>query len=198
MASDALIQGRRIIHSTTQQSPCLNMIDRDGYRLNVGIVLLNDERRVFWARRLGMRSWQFPQGGIKRNEAPEAAMYRELYEEVGLRVKDVELIARTSQWLHYNLPERYIRRRSYPLCIGQKQLWFMLKLISPESRIRLDCSGKPEFDTWTWVDYWHPVEDVVYFKRDVYQRALTELSDHLDSPAQTSRQPEPILVDTQP
>ncbi|NBS16204.1 MAG: RNA pyrophosphohydrolase [Gammaproteobacteria bacterium] len=156
------------------------MIDRDGYRLNVGIVLCNDERRLFWARRVGMRSWQFPQGGIKRNEEPEEAMYRELYEEVGLQSEDVELIARTSGWLHYDLPERYIRKRSYPLCIGQKQLWFMLKLVSPESSIRLDCSVKPEFDSWMWVDYWHPVEDVVYFKRDVYERALTELKNHLD------------------
>lgn len=155
------------------------MIDRDGYRPNVGIILLNKDRRVFWARRVGMRSWQFPQGGIKRNEAPEEAMYRELYEEVGLRNRDVQLIARTSGWLHYDLPERYIRKRSQPLCIGQKQVWFMLELVSSESRIKLDCSGKPEFDSWTWVDYWHPVEDVVYFKRDVYHRALTELCSHV-------------------
>jgi putative (di)nucleoside polyphosphate hydrolase len=155
------------------------MIDRDGYRPNVGIILLNQDRRVFWARRIGMRSWQFPQGGIKRHEAPEEAMYRELYEEVGLRSEDVQLIARTSGWLRYDLPERYIRKRSQPLCIGQKQVWFMLELVSSESQIRLDCSGKPEFDTWTWVDYWHPIEDVVYFKKDVYQRALTELSGHV-------------------
>ncbi|MFN5745260.1 MAG: RNA pyrophosphohydrolase [Methylococcaceae bacterium] len=155
------------------------MIDRDGYRLNVGIVLCNDDGRVFWARRTGMRSWQFPQGGIKRNEDPESAMYRELYEEVGLCSRDVKLIGRTSEWLRYDLPERYIRKRSYPLCIGQKQLWYMLKLSASESRIRLDCSGKPEFDNWCWVDYWHPVKDVVYFKKQVYQLALTELGTHL-------------------
>jgi putative (di)nucleoside polyphosphate hydrolase len=155
------------------------MIDPDGYRLNVGIVLCNDEGRVFWARRIGMRSWQFPQGGIKRNEDPEAAMYRELYEEVGLRYRDVKLIGRTREWLRYELPERYIRKHSYPLCIGQKQLWFLLRLSAAESRIRLDCSGKPEFDNWCWVDYWHPVNDVVYFKRQVYRQALTELGDHL-------------------
>lgn len=155
------------------------MIDRDGYRLNVGIILLNQDHRVFWARRVGMPSWQFPQGGIKRNEGPEEAMYRELYEEVGLSSCDVQLIARTRGWLHYDLPERYIRKRSQPLCIGQKQVWFMLELMSPESVIRLDRSMKPEFDSWTWVDYWHPVSDVVYFKRDVYHRALTELKGHV-------------------
>ena len=151
------------------------MIDRDGYRLNVGIILSNDEGRLFWARRIGMQSWQFPQGGIKRNEDPETAMFRELYEEVGLRSRDVEIIGRTSEWLRYELPERFIRRRSSPVCIGQKQIWFMLKLASEESRIRLDCSDKPEFDHWRWVDYWHPVNDVVYFKRKVYRDALTEL-----------------------
>jgi putative (di)nucleoside polyphosphate hydrolase len=158
------------------------MIDPDGYRLNVGIILCNDEGRVFWARRIGMRSWQFPQGGIKRHEDPEAAMYRELYEEVGLRYRDVKIIGRTREWLRYELPERYIRKHSYPLCIGQKQLWYMLRLAAAESRIRLDCTGKPEFDNWCWVDYWHPVNDVVYFKRQVYRQALTELGDYLVSP----------------
>lgn len=108
-------------------------------------------------------------------------MYRELYEEVGLQSSDVELVARTSEWLHYDLPERFIRKRSHPLCIGQKQLWFMLRLISSDSRIRLDCSGTPEFDSWCWVDYWHPIKGVVYFKRDVYQKALTELDNCLAS-----------------
>lgn len=155
------------------------MIDRDGYRLNVGIILSNEEGRLFWARRIGMQSWQFPQGGIKRNEDPEAAMFRELYEEVGLKSRDVEIIGRTSEWLRYELPERFIRRRSSPVCIGQKQIWFMLRLASEESSIRLDCSDKPEFDHWRWVDYWHPVNDVVYFKRKVYREALTELRDLL-------------------
>lgn len=158
------------------------MIDPDGYRLNVGIILRNDDGRVFWARRIGMRSWQFPQGGIKRNEEPEAAMFRELYEEVGLRYRDVEIVGRTSDWLRYNLPQRYIRKHSFPVCIGQKQLWFMLRLASSESRIRLDCTEKPEFDHWCWVDYWHPVNDVVYFKRQVYRQALTELMDCLAAP----------------
>lgn len=157
------------------------MIDSEGYRLNVGIILCNDEGRVFWARRAGMRSWQFPQGGIKFNEAPEDAMYRELYEEVGLKRHQVQLIGRTREWLRYELPERYIRKHSRPLCIGQKQLWYILRLVSHESNICLDCSDRPEFDAWCWVDYWHPLHDVVYFKREVYRQALTELGNHLIS-----------------
>jgi len=151
------------------------MIDSEGYRLNVGIVLCNDAGAVFWARRIGMRSWQFPQGGIKHKEDPEAAMFRELYEETGLTHQDVDIIGRTRDWLHYRLPTRYIRRHSLPLCIGQKQLWFLLRLRTLEDRIRLDCSGHPEFDDWRWVEYWHPVREVVYFKREVYRKALAEL-----------------------
>ncbi len=89
------------------------MIDSEGYRLNVGIILCNDEGRVFWARRTGMRSWQFPQGGIKFNESPDEAMYRELYEEVGLKTRQVQIIGRTRDWLRYELPERYIRKHSH-------------------------------------------------------------------------------------
>jgi putative (di)nucleoside polyphosphate hydrolase len=155
------------------------MIDAEGYRLNVGMILCNDQGRVFWARRAGMHSWQFPQGGIKFKEDPETAMYRELYEEIGLKRQHVRIIGRTRDWLCYDLPDRYIRKHSLPLCIGQKQLWYILRLAAHESHIRLNCSGKPEFDAWCWVDYWSPAADVVYFKREVYRKALTELGHHL-------------------
>jgi putative (di)nucleoside polyphosphate hydrolase len=158
-----------------------DLIDAEGYRLNVGIILCNEQRRVFWARRAGMHSWQFPQGGIRRNEDPDAAMFRELYEEVGLERQDVEVIARTKDWLRYQLPERYIRRGSLPVCIGQKQIWYVLRLMGPEDQIRLDRTERPEFDRWCWVDYWYPLRDVVYFKREVYRQALGELSRHLQS-----------------
>ncbi len=157
------------------------MIDSEGYRHNVGIVLCNKDGQLFWARRAGMDSWQFPQGGIKRNEAPEDAMYRELYEEVGLRRNHVDVIGRTRSWLRYDLPEKYIRKHSYPLCIGQKQLWFILEMKSSEHCVRFDCSDRPEFDGWRWVDFWYPVDKVVFFKRDVYRKALTELGGYLTS-----------------
>lgn len=157
-----------------------DLIDAEGYRLNVGIVICNDHGQVFWARRAGMRSWQFPQGGINENEEPDAAMYRELFEEVGLRREHVHIIARTQGWLRYQLPERYIRRRSQPVCIGQKQIWYILKLTGGEKAINLRLTDHPEFDAWCWVDYWHPVSDVVYFKREVYRQALRELALHVE------------------
>lgn len=152
------------------------MIDSDGFRLNVGIILANARREVFWARRSGMDAWQFPQGGVKGNESPDAAMYRELAEETGLLPEHVELMGSTRRWLRYRIPRRFIRYDRHPVCIGQKQIWYVLRFLGEESDVRLDRSRHPEFDTWRWVDYWRPVSEVVSFKREVYRKALTELA----------------------
>jgi len=153
-----------------------DLIDADGFRHNVGIILMNSERRVFWGRRRGMDAWQFPQGGIRREETPQMAMFRELREEVGLSPQDVEIVASTRDWLFYRLPGHLVRRRSKPLCIGQKQIWYVLRLTGDESRVRLDTAEKPEFDAWRWVYYWRPLREVVGFKRSVYRMALRELA----------------------
>ena len=150
-------------------------IDSQGFRANVGIVLMRDRGEVFLGGRRDGRGWQFPQGGVLRNERPEEALYRELHEEVGLERDDVELVASTGHWLRYRLPQQYVRRRSRPLCIGQKQRWFLLRMLSDDSRLRFDTTSEPEFDDWRWVDYWSPVREVIYFKRSVYARALREL-----------------------
>lgn len=152
------------------------MIDSEGFRANVGIVLSNKEGKLFWARRAGMDAWQFPQGGIRPNEDVEEAMYRELREEIGLLPEHVEIIASTDDWLRYWLPKRFIRQNIEPLCIGQKQIWYLLKLMVDESLVDLGLSKKPEFDNWCWIDYWAPVKQVVDFKQSVYERALKELA----------------------
>ena len=154
------------------------MIDADGFRPNVGIMLTNAKGQLLWARRVGGQdAWQFPQGGIQENEEPEAALYRELKEEVGLEAKDVKILARTRGWLRYRLPKRLIRKGSKPVCVGQKQKWFLLQLVSSDDRIDLnDHQGPAEFDQWRWVSYWYPLDKVVAFKRDVYRRALKELA----------------------
>ena len=159
------------------------LIDAQGFRANVGIILADSRRRLFWARRAGQRSWQFPQGGIQAGENPEQALFRELTEEVGLRPEHVQLLGSTRQWLRYRLPPRYQRRDSLPLCIGQKQLWFLLRFTGAESDVRLDASSTPEFDAWRWVDYWHPVDEVIFFKRGVYRQALAELECLILEPA---------------
>jgi putative (di)nucleoside polyphosphate hydrolase len=152
-----------------------DLIDAQGFRANVGIVLIRDGGDVFLGGRCDGRGWQFPQGGVRRDESPEQALYRELREEVGLEPADVEMLAVTRTWLRYRLPSRYVRRRSRPLCIGQKQRWFLLRMVGGEERLRFDLTSQPEFDSWRWVDYWSPVREVIYFKRDVYARALEEL-----------------------
>ncbi len=152
------------------------MIDRDGFRPNVGIILCNDENRLFWGRRVGQNAWQFPQGGINEKETPVQAMYRELEEEVGLQPHHVEILGSTSNWLRYRLPNHFVRKNTQPVCIGQKQRWFLLRVCCSETDFCLDQFDKPEFDNWRWVKYWQPIKDVIYFKRRVYQRALQELA----------------------
>ncbi len=154
------------------------MIDKDGFRPNVGIVLTNSDGEVLWAKRIGQDAWQFPQGGIRFRESPEEALFRELEEELGLIAAHVRIIGCTRGWLRYRLPRRFVRHNRRPVCIGQKQKWFLLRLEASESLVCLDHTEKPEFDGWRWVDYWHPPREVVFFKRDVYVRALRELESY--------------------
>jgi putative (di)nucleoside polyphosphate hydrolase len=152
------------------------VIDPDGYRPNVGIVLMREDGQVFWARRVRRDGWQFPQGGMNTDETPVEAMYRELHEETGLLPEHVEVLGATPGWLRYRLPARAIRRNERQVCIGQKQVWFLLRLAGDESHVTLDHTDSPEFDQWRWVDFWYPVEHVVMFKRGVYARALRHLA----------------------
>jgi putative (di)nucleoside polyphosphate hydrolase len=160
------------------------MLDREGYRPNVGIVLLNSHNEVFWGKRVGQHSWQFPQGGIQHSESPEQAMFRELHEEVGLLPEHVQIIGRTRDWLRYDVPEEFLRRQpaskthrtSYR---GQKQIWFLLRLVGSDSDIHLRATEHPEFDAWRWIPFWIQLDSVINFKREVYQLALSELARYL-------------------
>lgn len=163
------------------------MLDREGFRPNVGIVLLNQRNQVFWGKRLRTHSWQFPQGGIKYGETPEQAMYRELHEEVGLTSDHVRILARTRDWLRYEVPDRFIRRDARGHYRGQKQIWFLLQLTGRDSDMNLRATSHPEFDAWRWNEYWIPLEVVIEFKRDVYQMALTELSKFIPKPGHHGR-----------
>ena len=153
-----------------------NVIDEQGFRPNVGIILANSRGDLLWARRRGQNAWQFPQGGIHEGETPEQAMYRELGEEVGLEESDVEMLACTGGWLKYRLPPQFMRHRKNPNFVGQKQKWFLLRLVSEDQRVCVDAHATPEFDQWRWVSYWYPLGQIVAFKREVYRRALWELA----------------------
>jgi len=153
-----------------------DVIDSDGFRANVGIVLMRDAGDVFLGRQVGGRGWQFPQGGVTAGESLEQAVYRELHEEVGLSPSDVDLIGQTEHWLRYRLPAKYVRRNRHPMCIGQKQRWFLFGLKSRDAQFDFTRTHEPEFDQYRWVNFWEPVREVIYFKRAVYVRALTELA----------------------
>jgi putative (di)nucleoside polyphosphate hydrolase len=151
-------------------------IDEDGYRANVGIVLMRDDGRVFLGGRTGGRGWQFPQGGIRPEEPFEAALYRELEEEIGLAAADVDFVGETHGWMRYRLPRQYVRRSGIQRCIGQKQRWALLRFRGSEDRLRFDATDEPpEFDRFRWAEFWDPVREVIFFKREVYRRALHEL-----------------------
>ncbi len=159
------------------------MLDKEGYRPNVGIILANRKNEVFWGKRVHQHAWQFPQGGINRGETPCEAMYRELEEEIGLARAHVRILGRTRDWLRYEVPEQWMRRAKdgnggYR---GQKQIWFLLRLEGRDCDVRLRASGHPEFDAWRWHEYWVPLDAGIDFKRDVYRLALQELHRYLQS-----------------
>ena len=151
------------------------MLDRDGYRPNVGIILVNGRDEVFWGKRVHQHAWQFPQGGIQHGETPERAMYRELEEEIGLQADHVRILGRTREWLRYEVPERWVRRDWRGSYRGQKQIWYLLRMVGRDCDVKLRLSDKPEFDAWRWHGYWVPLEAVIEFKREVYRQALAEL-----------------------
>lgn len=152
------------------------MIDEDGYRPNVGMIIFNGKGQVLWARRTRQHSWQFPQGGLLDGETPEEAMFRELYEELGLRANDIYIAQTSLHWYRYRVPKscRHPQQQNYQ---GQKQRWFLLGLNQEDKlNIEFDHQSKPEFAEWTWVSYWYPLRQVVSFKRDVYRKILTEFA----------------------
>lgn len=172
------------------------MLDKEGYRPNVGIILTNSRKQVFWGKRIREHSWQFPQGGIKYGESPEQAMFRELHEEVGLLPEHVEIMGRTKNWLRYTVPDHWIRREWRGSYKGQKQIWFLLKLVGRDCDVSLRATTHPEFDAWRWNEYWVPLENVIEFKRDVYKQALGELAKVLFTKSDPRRKPHGDLWET--
>ena len=152
------------------------MIDEKGFRAGVAIIIVNKQNKVFWAKRINQNAWQFPQGGMLEKENPNETMRRELYEETGLRKEHIEVIACSHSWIRYRLPKRMIRYYSRPLCIGQKQKWFLLRLIGDEGNVQFDFTDSPEFDGYRWVSYWFPLRQVISFKRAAYRKALQEFA----------------------
>ena len=161
------------------------MIDALVYRKNIGIILYNDKKQLLMFKRINSDAWQFPQGGIKKNETFRDAMFRELREETGLSAHDVILIGRTRKWISYKLPKKFQRMSDGKICVGQKQIWFLLKMTNKDEKINFTHSVKPEFDKWRWVNMSQPPNIVIYFKKKVYKLALKELMPKIHSTIKT-------------
>jgi putative (di)nucleoside polyphosphate hydrolase len=172
------------------------MLDREGYRPNVGIILVNARNEVFWGKRIREHAWQFPQGGIKHGETPEQAMYRELFEEVGLLPEHVQILGRTREWLRYEVPRQWVKREFRSTYRGQKQIWFLLRLVGRDCDVSLRASNHPEFDAWRWSSFWVPLDSVIEFKREVYQLALGELARFLFRTQRVPRRQPPATADS--
>ena len=115
-------------------------------------------------------------------------MYRELHEEVGLQPHHVRVLGRTRDWLRYDVPQHWIKREWRGSYKGQKQIWYLLRLVGRDNDVSLRATDKPEFDAWRWHEYWIPLEGVIEFKRESYRRALLELERFLHAMPQTRRQ----------
>lgn len=160
----------------------VQLLDDQGYRFNVGIVVVNDDGLLLWARRKNQKSaWQFPQGGIKQGESPKQAMFRELREELGLLPEHVEIIYELPDWYFYQLPRKFQRLHQKPLCVGQKQRWFFLRMLSDDDQVNLLQSPEPEFCEWKWVEPHLPPKQVIDFKSKVYSDILREFGRFLSN-----------------
>ena len=137
-------------------------------RSGVGIVLLNEENKVFVAKRIDNQKnfWQMPQGGVDKNESYLAAAYRELEEETS--VKNVDLIEEIDELISYELPKNLLGIIWKGKYRGQKQKWFVMKFLGQDNDINIKTKH-PEFCEWKWVDLENITDLVVDFKLQVYE-----------------------------
>ena len=155
------------------------MVSINSYRIGVGIILLNEEKKVFVGKRIDIKSesWQMPQGGVTKGENMEDAAYRELYEETG--IKKVKIIIKSKKWFQYNIPLLFKKKLWQGKYLGQKQKWFVMRFIGNEKKdINLNIS-KAEFCDWKWVNLNELENLIVPFKKEMYKKILKEFEDKI-------------------
>ena len=156
----------------------MNFQTKEGYRLNVAMIIFNEDKKVLFCRRKNTENWQFPQGGVDQGEKIENAMLRELEEEVGLLEQEISIIAESHDLIYYDIPKNIRSKVLGGKYKGQAQKYFLLKLTSGE--INLNKEINPEFDDYKWVPFWFPLRRVVDFKKEAYRKALIEFKDKMN------------------
>ncbi|MEO1950009.1 RNA pyrophosphohydrolase [Thioclava sp.] len=150
------------------------------YRRNVGVVLMNPAGLVFAGQRIDNPgpAWQMPQGGIDKGEKPKEAALRELEEETGVNPDLVEIVAKTSDWVRYDLPHDLVPKIWNGRWRGQEQKWFLMRFLGSDDQVRIE-TDHPEFSVWQWMPFDELVENIVPFKRSVYEAVRAEFRDYL-------------------
>ena len=150
------------------------------YRLNVGLMVLNAQGNVFTGQRLDYPSaaWQMPQGGIDEGEDAKVAAYRELREETGISPEMVQILAQSSDWISYDFPAELAKKLWKGGYRGQRQRWFLMRFSGLDSVIYIETE-EPEFSRWRWMSPTEFLDNIVPFKRPVYEQVLNEFSGFL-------------------
>lgn len=153
------------------------MIDRNSlpYRPCVGIMLINTQGLIFTAERLDMPgAWQMPQGGIDKGEELKVAALRELEEETSIPSSAVEIIKQTNDWIPYDLPDHLLGKVWGGKFRGQKQYWFLMRFTGDTTLVNLN-TDHPEFSRWKWSNRNELLNEIVPFKKSVYEHVSKEL-----------------------
>ena len=156
--------------------------DPSQYRPCVGVMLVNGEGLAFVGKRIDNKEgdwWQMPQGGVDAGEDLDAAMLRELKEEIGARKRHVEIVARLPEELFYDLPPELQGKLWGGKFKGQRQTWYLARFSGEDSDIDLEADKHPEFCEWKWVDPELLPELIVPFKREVYATIVAGFRDRL-------------------
>ena len=150
------------------------------YRPCVGIVLINNGS-IFAGQRLDYKSdaWQMPQGGIEENESPIRAAIRELKEETGIKKKHIKIILESKNWINYDLPKELIPKLWNGKFVGQSQKWFAMEFSGSDSDVNINTKN-PEFSKWQWMTKNKLLDNIVPFKKRVYENILSQFSAQLN------------------